>query len=304
MSDPDGRRRASRGPDWLRATDGVFMIGLGVFALLNASGRLPWSFWYDALSLWPILLVSGGVRIAVGRSRWPWLALLGPLVVLATLAGLASGRIESRPGTWQPVSVTRPADVQKMKLRSSLAASRLEVATRPLAEGLLLEGRQGSKENKARVATKAEEGIAKVALSLDKMTWSSYVVGRLSRWELGLTNELPLVIDVEGAMIGSRFDLTQAQLETATFRGAWISADLRLPRPKTPTRIEVHGVFNSLDLAVPPGTPVRVHGTRFPFNMVDPGAGGGDPTDAANPGYEIRLYGIYSRVGVTDGQAR
>lgn len=304
MAQTDSSRADSGGFDWSRATDGVFLMGLGVFALLNASGRLPWSFWYDALSMWPLLLVSAGMRIAFGRSPWPWLALLGPLVVLALLGALATGRLESMPGAWQPVSVAREEGAKKVRLRPKIVSSRIEVASRPLPEGIVLEGRQGSRENKALAESRVDEaGLQRVGVTLQKMSWASYVIGRTSRWELGVTNRMPIVLDVDGAMLGTRFDFTQGGLESAAFRGAYLSIDMRLPRPQAPTKIEMHGAFNAAELTVPPGTPVRVQGTGFPFNLVDRGTDQ-DPNDPANPGYDVRFYGVFSRVSVTDGSQR
>jgi hypothetical protein len=279
-------------------TDGVFLIGLGVFALLNASGRLPWSFWYDALSLWPILIVSGGLRIAVERSRTPWLALLGPAMVLTVLGVLATGRIDVVPGPWLPVAARQPEGAASYTLRVKMASARMDVHVKPLAEGTLLEGRQASRESKAKVeATKVEEGDAKLDLNIEMRGFTALLPGRNSRWEVDATNALPLKVEIDGAMIGARMDLTQGRLQHGTLRGAFKGLVLRLPRPREPVHLELHGAFNAIDLYVPAGTPVRVHGPGFPFNIVDRGSG--DPKDAAHPGYEVHYSGVFSRVGVS-----
>lgn len=62
-------------------------------------------------------------------------------------------------------------------------------------------------------------------------------------------------------------------------------------------RIALVRAFNAVDLYVPAGTPVRVRGTGFPFNILDRGTGG-DPKDAANPGYDVSFGGVFSRIGV------
>jgi hypothetical protein len=54
------------------------------------------------------------------------------------------------------------------------------------------------------------------------------------------------------------------------------------------------GVFNSLELAVPEGVPVRVHGAGLPFNAVDRGVRGSE----GRPGYDVRVEGIFSAVDV------
>jgi hypothetical protein len=296
------KAQTARRPDWLRIADGVFLIGLGVFALLNASGRLAWSFWYDALAMWPILLVSVGLRMAVERTRMPWLAVLGPLVVLGIMAALATGRLESAPGPWRPVAAAREEGDQKLKLRPQFAASRLDVIARALTDGQLVDGRQGSREDKARVDVTRKDGTARVAFSMGNLGPASFLPGRTSRWELGVSNTLPLDIRVDGAMTGARFDLTQGVVEIAVVQGAFLGVDLRLPRPQAPVHLEVDGAFNVVDLYVPQGTPVRVSGTGFPFNLVDRG-NGGDPKNPATPGYDVNIAGVFSRIGVTEGNA-
>jgi len=293
---------APRRPDWRRLGDGIFLMGLGGFLLLNASGHLSWTFWYDAITLWPIVLVSAGLRIAVERTRVAWLALLGPLAVLATLAGVAGGRLDSAPGPWQAVSTPRPADARELTLRAALSSSRLDVTARPIASDLLLSGRQGSRSDKATVETKQDGGDVNVALLGGSHGWDSIRPGRLSRWELDVPDGLPLKIDLDGALIGARFDISKGRVESGSFDGVFLGLDLHLPRPQEPVLLQIHGVFNMIDVFVPPGTPVHVHGPGFPFNLIDrgTGSGAGDPKNVATPGYDVQFGGVFSRVGVND----
>jgi hypothetical protein len=302
MAEPDilradpGRPAAHRRTDWRRLADGALLIGLGVFVLLNTTGHLPWTFWYDALTLWPILLVTAGLRIAVDRTRFAWLMILGPIVVLGTLAGVAGGRLDNAPGPWQPVASERPADATRLTLRAALASSRIDVASG--AGDALVEGRQGSRANQARVETRVENGEATVKLVPGGEGWDFVRPGRQSRWELEVPDTLPLKIDLDGAMIGARYDLTRGQLEGATIDGAFIGIDLHLPKPTQRVKLQIHGVFNMVDVFAPPGTPVRVHGPGFPFNLVERGSG--NPKDPATPGYDVEFGGVFCRIGVSE----
>ena len=302
MGEPDTPPALSRRPDWRRIADGVLLIGLGIFALLSASGQLPWTFWYDALTLWPIVLVSAGLRIAVERTRFAWLVILGPLAVLATLAGVAGGRLDNAPGPWQPVTAPRAEDARLLTLSAALASSRIDVTAQPLDGAALVDGRQGSRSRKARMETKQEDGNATVTLLSGDHGWDHVRPGRLSRWELAVPDALPLKVELKGAMVGARFDLARGDVGGARFDGAFLGLDLHLPRPKTPVHLQINGVFNMVDVFVPPGTPVRVHGPGFPFNLVDRGTG--DPKDPATPGYEVKFAGVFSRVGVSEEAAR
>src|SRR3970040_1792253 len=81
----DGANRA-------KAAEGIQLAGLAVFLLLNTTGALPWSFWLDAIALWPVLIMSAGLKIAFEKSRAPWLLLLGPVLVLGLRRRLAGCR--------------------------------------------------------------------------------------------------------------------------------------------------------------------------------------------------------------------
>ncbi|MET0556149.1 MAG: hypothetical protein ABW221_24125 [Vicinamibacteria bacterium] len=286
------------GVDWVRLADGLFLLGLGVFAYLNATGRLPWTFWFDVLTLWPIMLVTAGLRIAFNHTRHAWLILLGPLSVLGLLAGMASGRLSGAPGTWQPVSEARTAGATRLLVSGALASSRLEIVARPLPEGLALEGRRGSRENRARLERGKDGTTDQVVLVNGDYGLASALPGRMSRWELGVTDAAPFGLRLEGAMVGTQMDLSHGQADDMELKGVFLGADLRLPRPKAPVRLSIQGVFNVVELLVPQGTPVRVHGPGLPANVLDRGTGT-DPKDPANPGYDVKLEGIFSRVAVT-----
>jgi hypothetical protein len=94
--------------------------------------------------------------------------------------------------------------------------------------------------------------------------------------------------------IGARLDLTAAVCQGAHAEGVFIGVDARLPAPRRDTEVRINGVFNSLTLAVPEGTPVRVHGPGLPFNAVDRGVRG----TQGRPGYDVHVDGIFSAVAV------
>ena len=302
MAQIDGTpETTARGVDWVRLADGVFLAGLGVFACLNAMGRLPWTFWFDVLTLWPIMLVTAGLRIAFGHTRHAWMIVFGPLIVLGILAGMASGRLSSAPGTWQAFSEAHGSAATRVVLSGTLHSSRIDLAARTLPEGLAVQGRRGSREDKARVERTQDEKTDRIALVNGDYGLASMLPGRMSRWELAVTDAVPVGVRLEGAMVGSTIDLTGGALADATFAGVFLGAEVRLPRPKAPVKVTVKGVFNVVDLIVPPGTPVRVHGPGLPANVVDRGTGT-DPNDPANPGYDVKIEGIFSRLGVTTAE--
>jgi hypothetical protein len=261
--------------------------------LLNTTGHLHWSFWLDAISLWPLLVASLGVHIAFEKSRAPWLVLLGPVLVLGGLVWLASGVRPSLPeGPWRPEFAMRPEGAQSVKLTASLAAARLRLtAAGDLPADRLVDGRALRDTGSARLETKTDGSIAQV--SLEGRVRGIVLLPRSSEyWDLRLPQDLPVALHVKGAGVGVRLDLTAAGFRGARAEGVFIGIDARLPAPRQDTEVAIDGVFNSLTITVPEGTPVRVHGQGLPFNAIDGGLQGAP----GRAGYDVRVKGIFSAV--------
>jgi hypothetical protein len=283
------------GADWARAGEGIQMAGFAVFLLLNTTGYLPWSFWLDAIALWPLLVMSWGIRIAFEKTRARWLVLLGPAIVLGGLTWLASGaRPEPPAGPMQAETVDRPAGVDRVDLEAKVAAARLRVTTATdLPAGRLADVGSAGRHDGTRLESATDGAVARLRLDSGRPGFV-FLPRAKERWDLRLPAELPLRLRVAGAGVGAALDLTAGTVEGLQTDGVFIGLDARLPAPRRETEIRMKGVFNSLDLVVPEGVPVRVHGTGFPFNLVDRGRGGGK----GGPGYDVRVDGIFSAVDV------
>src|SRR5512147_808345 len=73
------RRRAYRG-----ISAGVALICVGVVLLLNTLGYVGWGVWFELLRLWPILLISIGLRWIFVNTPAHGLCLAGPLLIALT----------------------------------------------------------------------------------------------------------------------------------------------------------------------------------------------------------------------------
>jgi hypothetical protein len=94
----EARRRAYRGISF-----GTTLICVGVVLLLNTLGRLGWGVWFDLLRLWPLLLISLGIRSIFVPTRLHPLAAIGPLlVVTATAITVSWYRGAPGEGDWDP----------------------------------------------------------------------------------------------------------------------------------------------------------------------------------------------------------
>jgi hypothetical protein len=283
------------GADWARAAAGVQLAGIAVFLLLNTTGYLPWSFWLDAIALWPLLVMSAGIRIAFEKTRARWVVLAGPALVLGGLAWVASGARPERPaGPMHPQVADRPAGVDRVEVEAKLLGSRLNVtATAQMPPGRLVDGASNADPDKARLETEAEGTLAHVQVH-GGVHGPVFLPRPRERWDLRLPAELPLRLKLSGAGIGGHVDLTAGTTQGLQTDGVFIGVEARLPAPRQDTPIRMNGVFNALTLVVPEGTPVRVHGAGLPFNAVDRGTHGKE----GRPGYDVHVQGIFSAVEV------
>jgi hypothetical protein len=282
---------------WKHATDGMQLIVIGVFLTLTTQGILPWSFWMEAVALWPVLLVGAGLRLIFERSRMPWVMLLSPVLIAAALVWLARGGQPAHVnGPWVAREAAMPADVSSWKLQAKGFMGRVDVQARPLEDGLLARGMSSSREGNERVEVRKREDRAEVILRNGE-SWG-WVGGSSRRhsWKLDVSPDLPMSLEVGGAGGTGQIDLGRGQLSGAKVEGAVNNMELQLPVPKEPTTLRVEGIFNTVRLLVPPGVPVRTR-TDGLLNAVDP------PASGQGPEYIVRVDGIGNAVTIVEAPA-
>jgi len=297
------------GVRWVRVSRGLYLLGIGTFMLLTTQGVLRWSFWSETLAYWPVILVAIGVRLAFERSPLPGLVLLGPLLVLGTMMYVAlrgPGRPESA-GEWLPIRAERPADVAAWTLEGRLALASLDVTSRRLPHGVLLEGRSEEiGRGSVRISEGAGPGIVRVTNTWNDRTPFVLPGARRARCELGVSAAVPLTLDLDLALTTARIDAASGPPSRVAVAGALNDVRLRLGAPPSDVRLDLEGAFNQVVLEVPAATPVRVSREGF-LNVVDrkraghartPRDEGADDGPDGAPGYRLSLQGAFNRVVV------
>lgn len=296
-ADTDARPRT----DWGRVADGLFLVGLGGFFLVATTRGLPEGFWIEAVTFWPVLLVSAGIRIVFDKTALAAGVILGPMVVLASLFWLAWGHKPTPrpPGEWRALSAVAPEGAKWARLRADLAGAHLDVDSRGLKPNLLAEGRAASRDGAPSL--RIDEGEGKASVRLKGRDGGFMMIGtRREVWELGITDALPVEVVVEGIFVRTRADLRTGRLVYAEVNGAFNAARLQLPRPTSPVSIHFKAAFSSYDVTVPEGTPVHVRGPGFPLNFVDKGPAEDGQSDE-EPGYNVIVDGAFCVVNVEEG---
>jgi hypothetical protein len=282
--------------NWKRAADGIGMCVFATFLLLCTTGVLPWSFWMDAISLWPLLIMSAGIQIAFEKTRAPWLVLLGPLVVLAGLLWTATGvKPDIPPGLWKSAGpIARPSGAQRVKLDLNLVGSRLFVESRPIDNNSIVDARSVEEMLESRLKVDQKDDTAQIHLDTEKHRGFSFSPSRRQLWDLGIPSDLPARLALRGAMNRSRLDFSDGRFEGGTIDGAFLSTELTLPAVTETVKLAQKGAFNELRLIVPAGTPVTVKGAGFPINIVKRSVAG----EPGRAGYEVTLDGAFTAIAI------
>lgn len=278
---------------WKPVARGATLIVLGSFLLLTAQGALPWSFWLEALSYWPVILLAHGLRLILDR-RAPWAALIPPVLLLGTLTYVATRQPEAGPQEFTPLLAERPEDLERWELSARMVLADLELTARPMPERILAEGRaavRGSHEfDVSRTGNAARLKVASPAGG-----WPfPHAHGGRERWEIGLSHDLPLALDLDLAFTGGVAELTTLRLSRLSLEGAFNDLTLRLGEPTTNVRIDIEGVSNQVKLIVPSSTPVRVS-TDGILNRV---RGRPKAEGLEGPSYRLDVDGVLNRVTV------
>ncbi len=280
---------------WRRVARGLNVIGVGVFLLLSTQGLLHPGFWLDAVAFWPVLLIALGLRLMFERSRAPWAVLLSPLLVVGTLSYVAWGPADPVATDWEPVQAARDPRIATWSLEARLALSDLHLSAGSAARGMLLQGRTApSDHGRVHVSDRGDSS----QVQLEGGYWRSGGVrilnGRRHRWEVDMTDDLPMTLRLASAFVAGQLDLETIDVTRVGLDGAFNDITLHLGAPSADTRVDMEGAFNHLELVVPEDTPVRVSTDGF-INLVDRRSGARPP---GGPAYRVHSEGAFNRIVV------
>jgi hypothetical protein len=255
----------------------VILIGLGVVFLLNNLGILEWSVLELVLRLWPALLIATGVDLLVGR-RSAWGSLLALVLIVAVFAGavwlMVAGEqtgwsVAERDFSWAPAAATEAEVV----IAPAVGAVHVDALTRSdvLVEGVARLGRgEGVTPEFSVEGEKATVVLRATGTSVGPFLggW-----GGQRGWDVGLSPEVPLDLEVSIAVGQATVDLTNltvADLKVSTGLG---QATVTLPdEGRFDGRIE--GAIGETVVVIPAGLAVRIEvdtgiaGRQLPGDLV------------------------------------
>jgi len=202
----------------------TLMIGLGAIFMANNLNMLRWDSWMAILRLWPVLIIAIGLEIFIGR-RNVWLSAVGVGAALALLvAGLwLSGGVLGVEGIVPTGDILVSEEIEQPLNGAEFAEINIDSSVGALSvdslsgDENLIEGKIYSVEREVIRQDYEKDGDEiSYYLGSDWKTgaptsFSGYEKERLS-WDLDLTEEIPLDLDISLGVGESDVDLSDLNI--------------------------------------------------------------------------------------------
>lgn len=246
----------------------LLLIGGGVVLLMSNLGYIPWSSWNVLWRLWPLALVAIGIDIMIGR-RSRVGAVLSGILILALMAGAAAVAFFApdipyldkltQPSQWQTEHIEHPlgeiesatVTIDWTSAPGSLSA--LNDSPYLIAGDIAFQGDLIFDVNTSR-------GQANVTVdSHFSGPWFSpnFIGGPDAAWEIGLTPDVPLELNLDAGSGSCDFDLSGLQISSLFLDSGSGSIELSLPSESTFEAI-IDGGSGSMKILIPDSVGVRV----------------------------------------------
>jgi hypothetical protein len=230
----------------------LILIGLGVAFLLNNLGIWEISVWELIFRFWPILLIAAGLDIFLGhRSR------LGSLVALILMLAILAGAV------WLSISGIRPELAGESISYPLGEATQAKVAIAPAVGDLRVEPLSDSS---SLIEGTISGGWAEPDLSVVGKT-ANFVLesGEMSigpfvdswAWELKLTPNAPIDLDVDLAMGQADIDLSRLDISSLDVHMAMGRIEVALP-DKGSFGAKVEGAIGEIVVVIPEGMAAKI----------------------------------------------
>lgn len=254
----DGRRRSLVWP--------LVLIGLGAILLLNNLGIVDWSIWNVLWRMWPVLVIAIGLDMILGRRSGFWSAIT-VVIVLAMFTG-AFWMVSTLGDVWQLEPVTAAisqelSDAETASVSIQMGVGRLEIGAQPESGDILIEGQidlvdEGDYREKVDID---EDQITYTLSTTDPQYHPGWLVsqidGEIYSWDLLLSPEVGMWLNVDTGVGKTTLDLTELQLEGLDVDSGVGEVIVYLPDVVDIT-VNVNAGIGETVIYLPAGTAVRL----------------------------------------------
>ena len=290
----------------------ILLVILGIVLLLNTTGVVGWGIWLSLFRFWPLILIAVGLNIILGR-RFPVVSAL--LVTLILSAGIGVAYVfdrDTEPGYFVGTSKHSWAlgDTETLDMEIDFGAGSLAIdsGVSTGADELFVVRSSGidAAVTPAHNSARAQNGggyygyspigtDGKVAVTLspkgprdlraahgggwdiDIDLWGLFQRLGDVNWEVGISPDVVVGLDIEAGAADIELDLSELTLETLDMDIGAADVNVVLPAHAGHTDVSIDAGAADIDIAVPDGvaamittdtavTSIDVDTARFPMN--------------------------------------
>jgi hypothetical protein len=241
----------------------VLFIGAGLLLLLQNAGMLPYNFWQVALTLWPLIFILIGVEIILSLLPLPWpvTMLLATLVVVGTLAGVtyvATQGVELA-GSGNTVHIEQYAGgAQSAQATVDFVAGDLRVGGHTGSQLMVGDVTAVNGEPTARSTYSVAGTVGDLRLDMAPgVTSPASSFGLRRRWDIQLSQEMPLRLVIKSNLTSDTYDLTNLQMSDLRVDGGLAARTMHLPATGVYT-VRVSSGLAATTMFVPEGVAARI----------------------------------------------
>ena len=232
----------------------VFWIGLGGVFLLTNFGILGWESWNVLFRLWPLLLITAGLDILLGR-RSNWISLPVTIVMLGILAvtlGLTGINLPSEGAI--ETTVNEPlGSAERAEVSVSMGVGELNLFPLKVAD-VLIAG-EVSSEGSAVRSHSSQQGDT-VVYSIEHNNPVMVPFDNAWQWNLGLTTQIPTELDTSMGVGSMDLILDELILEDLSVSQGVGEIEVILPDGDYSTNVDQ--AIGQIIVEIPRDVPVRM----------------------------------------------
>lgn len=244
----------------------IVLIGVGVFWLLGNLGILPQNYLWMLLRLWPLALIVIGLDIMIGRRSPVIGALIGlgavALVLVLVFAGpslgltppemeLVTERFTERIGNTTTARVNLDLDIGKTTLDALTDPNTLIDAEITYVGEINFDVR-GDKQKTISLSHRASQ------FDFGDWFWTTDTDRERTWWDISLSPEIPLTLNIDGSIGQSIIDLSDLQIEDLEVDGDVGDFDITLPATGKAYDVDINGGVGAFEIVVERGAAVNM----------------------------------------------
>lgn len=272
----------------------LILITIGVLFLLANFGYLSSSFWLILVQFWPLILILAGLEILLARSRGGQLIVL--VVGLLAVGGIVWLTLNPNVFVFgaraQTETIGKTRDgVQSAELQLDTGVGELRIKRLDGDSPNWIEGTIAHPDS-MRLEQTEQMTNGTAHLKLDTKGNVPFVGNAVEQWDLNLSPQIPITLQVNTGVGGSKLDLNALNVTDLNLDTGVGSSEIVLPSHAGTVSAKLNGGVGGLTVLIPQGVPARIRSHA--------GIGGVTINPARFPHVGEDLYESTDYAGATD----